>query len=154
MGYDLHITRQESWFDDDPERKIGLDEWLTILASHPDMQLDPDATETTSSGETLHAESLGLAIWAGYRGPGKDGATPLFHFADGNIDVKNPDDEIIRQMLHIAEKLGAKVVGDDEETYGLTRDGTITRGEAGPELAPDPPEQPAAAPRRPWWKVW
>jgi hypothetical protein len=32
--------------------------------------------------------------------------------------VKNPDTEILKKMWLIAQSLGAKVQGDDGETYG------------------------------------
>ena len=36
---------------------------------------------------------------------------------DGNIDAKNPDEELVRKMVSVASALGAAVQGDDGETY-------------------------------------
>lgn len=40
MGYDLHITRQENWFDEDNSQQISFDEWTQVLSNDKDMRLD------------------------------------------------------------------------------------------------------------------
>jgi hypothetical protein len=40
-----------------------------------------------------------------------------FDFQDGDVVVKNPDEEILKKMWLIAQALGAKVQGDDGEIY-------------------------------------
>ncbi|NYH26059.1 hypothetical protein GGD40_005630 [Paraburkholderia bryophila] len=46
-----------------------------------------------------------------------------FDFRAGNVVVKNPDTAILLKMWLIAQKLGARVQGDDCEIYGV--DGNI-----------------------------
>lgn len=41
-----------------------------------------------------------------------------FNFDRGDVVVKNPDAEILAKMWAIAQKLGARVQGDDGELYG------------------------------------
>lgn len=41
-----------------------------------------------------------------------------FDYYDGNIKVKNPDDEIIKKMYQISVTLNAKVQGEECEVYG------------------------------------
>lgn len=139
MAYDLHITRQEAWFEDDPERKIALEEWLAIIESDPQLRLDEECRETID-GVSLHGALPGTAVWT-YGAEGEKHSR--FHYSDGNIDARNPDEESIAQMLRIADKLGAKVVGDDDELH---------RSESVPETP-----LPAAAPeakKKPWWKMF
>ena len=38
MGYDVHITRKENWFDDEPQ--IDIDGWRDLVASDEEMRLD------------------------------------------------------------------------------------------------------------------
>ena len=40
-----------------------------------------------------------------------------FWLAEGNIVVKNPDNEILRKMWALAQNLDARVQGDDDELY-------------------------------------
>jgi hypothetical protein len=42
---------------------------------------------------------------------------PWFDYRRGRIVVKNPDQEILRKMWLLAQRLSAKVQGDDGETY-------------------------------------
>ena len=42
---------------------------------------------------------------------------PWLEWFDGYIYTKNPDEPILSKMLEIATALGAKVQGDDLETY-------------------------------------
>ncbi len=40
-----------------------------------------------------------------------------FNFSGGEIKVKNPDTEILKKMWAIAQRLFAKVQGDEGEIY-------------------------------------
>jgi hypothetical protein len=102
MGYDLHITRKEDWADPDgPE--ITADEWLGIVRSDDELQLD-------------EANGKYFAIWAVR--PGDDGG--WIDWSHGELYSKAPDAALIRKMEQIAAHLNARVVGDDGEEY---RDG-------------------------------
>lgn len=116
MGYDLHITRKAEWFDEEGD-EITLDEWCEFVKSSPDFRLDGHAEAETSNG-VLRVENEGLSVWTGYSGHEKDGNMAWFDYSEGNIKVKNPDDEIIRKMCQIAESLNAKVQGEECEVYG------------------------------------
>jgi hypothetical protein len=141
MGYDVHITRRAEWFDDEPA--IGLSEWLAVVSSDSEMRLDGFAEADLSDGQVLRVESEGLAAWTGYSGHGLNGNMAWFSYYKGNIDVKNPDDEIIEKMCAIAERLDAKVQGDEGEFYPLSPSSEQSaRLERTPEA------------KRPWWKLW
>jgi len=103
MGYDLHITRKVLWHADGPA--ISLDEWKALVMNDPEMRFG-----TESEG-----------IWTSYSKDGRRIAG--FHLSPtGNIVVKNPDQEIRIKMYQIAQKLGAKVQGDESELYDAKGD--------------------------------
>jgi hypothetical protein len=99
MGYDLHVTRAEAWpkSEDNP---ITAEEWLAVVRDDPELAL------------------------AGYNGPYFalwDGPSeypdPWFDWSHGEIYTKNPDVPMIRKMIGLAERLNARVQGDDGEEY-------------------------------------
>jgi len=117
MGYDIHITRQGNWFDENDSQKIALDEWKDFLNKDPEMHVYSSVETATTSGKTLLIENEGLAVWTKYSGDGLNGNHAWFDYRNGNIAVKNPDNEIISKMLDIAVRLSAKVQGDEGEIY-------------------------------------
>ncbi|MFL9858840.1 hypothetical protein PQR72_24430 [Paraburkholderia madseniana] len=121
MGYDVHITRKENWFDDGPE--IGLQEWKTFIDTDDEMRLDGYAEAKLPGGHALRVDSDGLAVWTAFRGNTDGGNMAWFDYRSGNVVVKNPDVAILNKMWQIAQKLGARVQGDDCEIYGS--DGSI-----------------------------
>jgi len=122
MGYDVHITRMSNWFDESGP-KIGGDEWKAIVQSDPDMRLDGYASAVVGGGNVLRVDSDGLAVWTAYAGHGVKGNMAWFDFRNGNVVVKNPDGAILGKMWQLAQKLGAKVQGEECEVYGA--DGTV-----------------------------
>ena len=111
MGYDVHITRKKDWSDKDgPE--INLEEWVATVRSDPEMRLDGAAEAVTPSGDRLRYENEGLAVWTGHaRHEG------WFDYRRGRIVVENPDQEVLGKMYAIAQRLSARVVGDEGEVY-------------------------------------
>jgi hypothetical protein len=118
MGYDIHITRKDLWFDNDgPE--IELTEWIAYVNGDAEMRLDGFAEAMSGSGETLQVEGEGLSVWLGYSGHQENGNMAWFDFRRGSIVVKNPDTEVLKKMWSIATALSAKVQGDESELYGI-----------------------------------
>lgn len=115
-GYDVHITRRERWTDEKGPA-ISLLEWKSLVAADCDMRLDNFAETETKDGQKLRTESEGLAVWTKYSKHGKNGNMAWFYWFRGEVTVKNPDREILVKMAQIAERLGAKVQGDDGEIY-------------------------------------
>jgi hypothetical protein len=110
MGYDLHITRKENWFDEDGP-PIAEDEWRRVIEEDPELQLDAETRCVMSDGEYV------FASWNGE--PGALG------YYNGEITTKNPPESLVRKMVAIAQRLDAKVQGDDGEVY--RPDGTAPR---------------------------
>lgn len=123
MGYHLHITRKENWFDEDPPKEISLDEWVEYVGRDQEMRLDNVAEGATVLGDKLTYENKGLAVWTAYSRNGLLGNFAWFDFRNGNLSVKNPDDEIKNKMIEIARHLKAQVQGDDGEFYESKEDG-------------------------------
>jgi hypothetical protein len=139
MGYDIHITRKENWFDENDSNEIKLTEWTDYIKSDKEMRLDNQASATTDNGDQVTYENNGLAVWTSYSKNGLGDNYAWFDFRAGNVTVKNPDEEIKNKMIDIADRLNAKVQGDDGETYDtkvLSRD------------------NPVKTDKRPWWKFW
>jgi hypothetical protein len=123
MGYDIHITRKQDWFDEEPQ--ILAAEWAAYVASDPTMRLDGYAEASTPAGDTLRYESEGLSVWTGYSRHDPDGNMAWFDFRNGDVVVKNPDSETLKKMWQVAQTLGAKVQGGEGETYAA--DGSVER---------------------------
>jgi hypothetical protein len=118
MGYDVHITRKQNWFDDEP--RISLDEWRSVVGADDEMRLDGYAEATVGDDARLRVESEGLAVWTAYPGHGIEGNMAWFDYHSGNIAVKNPGQDILAKMWQLAQKLNARVQGDECEIYGPT----------------------------------
>lgn len=86
------------------------------MHADPEIRLDGLAVTKTPDG-TLGVECEGLSVWVGYSGHTEYGNMAWFDYCEGNIKVKNPDQEILKKMLSMARPLGAKVQGEDSEVY-------------------------------------
>ena len=100
MGYDLHITRAENWSDSDGPH-ISAAEWQSLVAADPELSPDPD-------------NGPSFALW---RGSGAAAEAWLAWSEPGDIFTKYPDRALVAKMLQLAERLGARVQGDDGEFY-------------------------------------
>ncbi len=145
MGYDLHITRQKSWLDDNDLLKISLEEWIKYVDGDPDMQFD-NLTEVQFANDNIERiESTRLSVWTKYSGDGKNGNRAWFNYCNGLIIVKNPDNEIINKMIGIAAYMNANVQGEEGEFYICSAYGKIARVQNTSDLT---------ANKKKWWKLW
>ena len=143
MGYDVHITRREQWFDrTGPE--VTLDEWLAVVRDDPEMRLDRFAEAQLSGGEVLRVDDPSMAVWTAYSKHGRDGNMAWMWHSRGNVMAKNPDQEILRKMWQLSQKLSARLQGDEEELYGP--DGQVLPETLAARAEPKK--------RRPWWRIW
>ena len=134
MGYELHITRKEIWYDDDHTNDISSTEWIQYVNGDEEMTLIELQSEDIN-GITFTPKN-GDALWK---------RTPLseienyFSYCvnEGDIVVKSPDNETIKKMIKIADKLAAKVQGDDGEYYDDTYFIKLKQES-----------------KKPWWKFW
>ena len=100
MGYDVHITRAEQWFESE-ERPIQVDEWHSYAASDANLSREGPF----DSGQHFYNWRVG------------DTETWLDWF-DGAIYTKNPPEDVRASMFEIATRFGARVQGDEGEYYG------------------------------------
>ena len=110
MGYDLHITRRENWFDEEGPL-ITAAEFEIAVDNDPDLALVP-----VPDG------------WLGARDPVAQlaaDAVPLQEsglcWRAGRISSKNPSDLVVEAMCRLAKALDARVQGDDGEFYEGSR---------------------------------
>lgn len=106
MGYDLHITRREKWYDKDDLNVITLDEWVNYVKADKELKFEGNSDNPVDWD----------AIWVA----DPKGIKPPFRYFDGRIIMKNPDEHIIAKMIAIAKALNAKVQGDEDEIYDET----------------------------------
>lgn len=99
MGYDLFVTRGVDGFDEERE-PITLQEWEKYVASDSELRFHGEMGD-------------GFAVWCG---PSQLEGPWIAH-SDGNLHSKNPDPPLIEKMTAIAARLGARVVGEEGETY-------------------------------------
>ena len=145
MGYDIHITRKENWFDNESENNISLEEWLDYVSNDLDMRLDNFAQVQLPDGKIFRTDEEGICVWEKYSQDGIGQNHAWFTYYDGNILVKNPDQEIINKMVDIALKLNAKVQGDEGELYSK-------EDYLGENLKNVRSKIKGSS--KPWWKFW
>jgi hypothetical protein len=144
MGYDVHVTRALHWTES-RDTPITLEEWLALVKADPELRLDGQATARTNDGVELRYENAGLAVWTGGSARTAGDMRWIDH-RDGELVVKNPDDELMRKLHQLATVLRAKVQGDDGEEYDA-------QGRVIGDAAPTAPSPDTGSPKRPWWKV-
>lgn len=101
MGYDLHISRRRWWADDATSDAITFADWSQYVASDPEIQPDRE-NEPTDFLFLAHPERP-IPLW----------------WREGEVYTKNPDAITIAKLVQIAKALGARVLGDDNEIYGV-----------------------------------
>ena len=145
MGFELHITRKQNWFDEEPAFDITLIDWLEYVSGDPEFRLDNYAALELPDGKILRTEQEGIAVWTAYSQDGVDQNQAWFTYFRGTISVKNPDQEIINKMVDIAQALGGKVQDDEGTSYEKENylDGQMKEVRS------------TAVPRnKPWWRFW
>ncbi len=119
MGYDLHILRREDYDDFEKDSNISLQEWLAYVDTDSELELTNGYQVKIPGTQEKTQNVPGFCNWHGHPFKSLDVA-PWFDFRRGSISTKYPDDHTIKKMLQIADKLNAKVLGDDGEIYDDT----------------------------------
>jgi hypothetical protein len=92
MGYDVHITRKDDWSDEEgPE--ISLAEWLAVVDADPEMRLEEYAETRLDSEGVLRMKKKSLSVWTAYSQHDESGNKAWFFYRNGEVVVKNPDEE-------------------------------------------------------------
>jgi hypothetical protein len=130
MPYQLHITRAADWTNSS-ELPITAAEWLKLVRTDSELIEDPHY-----GPHFVH--------WAGSQG--RDG---WLEWADGRIDSGYPDGALLKKLVAIAERLGAKVQGDGGEVY--SGDEPVDEWVEANTL-PFTPRTVGITQRLPWWR--
>jgi len=148
MGYDLHITRKEYWFEEEQNANdITLEEWLVYIHSNSsELELVDTNGVKISEVEAKSQVPPGFCEWTEH----PQDERPWFDFSDGNISTKNPDEPTIIKMISMAREFNAKVQGDDGEVYELSASCEIISRHMGPRLE----DETGRKEKKPWWKFW
>ncbi|MDO9376995.1 MAG: hypothetical protein Q7T76_21390, partial [Ferruginibacter sp.] len=123
--------------------KISRKEWLAYIHSDEELELTNGYESKIPGIENTFQNIPGFCNWSGHSIM-KGDSQPWFDYRDGYISAKNPDDEVIRKMINIAETLNAKVQGDDGEFY----DETYLSNQK------ENTTQTHNLKRKAWWKFW
>jgi hypothetical protein len=107
MGYVIHLTRKESWSDEEGQ-EISLQQWIEYVATDPEIAPDPENPDPENFLVTLE---------------GKD--WPLW-WDRGEVNTKSPDNWVITKLVQVAKALDARVLGDDDEIYGTDPAGVLS----------------------------
>jgi len=112
-GYDVHITRAKDWTES-KKTPIALKEWAEFIQTDKEFRLVEAAeAKNSKTREIIKLKAQGMAVWT----DPKDKTECYFYYHEGEITVKNPGDRIIDKMKAVAQKLKAKVIGDEGEEY-------------------------------------
>ncbi|NUT92663.1 MAG: hypothetical protein HOY78_11650 [Saccharothrix sp.] len=104
MGYDLHITRAEAWYDSE-HAPIPQEEWERFARERPELTVDGWAYSRSEVGcRPIFACTVG------------DVVVSLLWNA-GEVVVSGATTEAATGLRWVAEGMGARLVGDDGEAY-------------------------------------
>ena len=96
MSYHVTILRTKNGKQD----AISSSEVEDAVAAMDELKMKPRTHGRFEISPSMHGGQDTLLIWQ-----------------DGEIWTKNPDDKTIQMMLNLAKRLGARVRGDEFETY-------------------------------------
>jgi hypothetical protein len=130
MPYQLHITRASDWTNSS-EVPITAAEWLRLARTDSELVLD-----------STHGPNF--VRWSG--SPGRD---CWLEWVDGRINSRYPDGALLKKLVAIADRLGAKVQGDGGEVY--SGDEPVDEWAEDNEL-PYTPRSVIITQRLPWWR--
>jgi hypothetical protein len=130
MAYQLHITRASDWMNSS-ELPITTAEWLKLVRTDSELIQDPH-----------HGPYF--VRWEGSPGPER-----WLEWSDGRINTAYPDGALLKKLVAIANRLGAKVQGDGGEVY--SGDEPVDEWAEDNEL-PYTPRAVMITQRLPWWR--
>ena len=103
MGIYVFITRRAEPAGENAV-PITSAEWLTVASGETDFR-EPTAAEMEWSGPFMR-------VWVGY-----PAHAVHFDWVDDQVEVKNPNEQIIVRMKALAKKLNATVFSETGEVY-------------------------------------
>ncbi len=110
MSYDLHVIRAANWFDAS-KNPINKEEVDHLIAADPELQWSTTDYVDMQDGHGTITRYF-LIEWRG---------KSCFRWYGGEIISRGDDQEQLRKLLRIADYLKCRVVGDDGESYRLSK---------------------------------
>ncbi len=145
MGYELHIVRRQDWDNYEEDSNISLDEWLAYVQEDNELELTYGYQIKIPGVENSFQNVPGFCNWTGHSTKVADDK-PWFDYGHGMISAKYPDDETIKKMLAIANRLNGRVQGDDgefyDEAYFKNKTDKLSTGKTN------------TGTKKAWWKLW
>ena len=111
MGYEVHITRATEWIRSN-EAPITEEDWLAVVDTDPELIVSADDYYDTKDRHTGAVRRVHAVSWTAH----PEEPWPLWHDGD-EILTKNADEPTIGKMKQLAQRLNARVLGDDGESY-------------------------------------
>jgi hypothetical protein len=111
VGYDIHITKAQDWFDSKSQPILEAD-WLSVVGRDPTLSISHTDELRMRDRQTGVVRVIHPVVWTG-----PDGEVIPLWFDEGRATTKNPSKAAIAKMKEIAARLGAHVVGDEGERY-------------------------------------
>jgi hypothetical protein len=130
MAYQLHVTRASDWMHSD-ELPITAAEWLKLIRTDSELVQDPRHGPYC----VRWSAAVGGDCW--------------LEWTEGRINTQYPDGALLKKLVAIAERLGAKVQGDGGEVY--SGDEPVDTWAAENTL-PFTPRTVIITQRLPWWR--
>ncbi len=143
MGYEVYVTRRESWADEDGPY-ITLSDWLGYLSIDPSLQRDVQFGSGRTKSNGGYEESTHV-IWTEWPGQG-DGKEARFYLDDGNVVASDTDVAIRQKLFVMAHVLEAKVQGAKGELYNSVGE---PEGRGRKRRSKTPPGA-----EKSWWRFW
>ncbi|WP_421505092.1 hypothetical protein [Erwinia rhapontici] len=101
MGWELHITRAEHWWDGQ-HHPIDNKEWVQLVNNDDELSFDP-----------INGDHF--ALW-------KQEETHWLELNEGRVSAKRPEQALYCKMLDIAVILNASVMDEEDRIYRLPGD--------------------------------
>lgn len=114
MGYNIYITRAEVPYENE-DSQITLKEWQHLIHKDRELEAINKLEIILPNGMTLSQENEGIAVWE-YKIQNEKQQI-YFHYSEGNILTEYGDALMIKKMKEIANRLKAKVIGEEGEAY-------------------------------------
>lgn len=113
MAYDIHITKNLPWFNQDGG--ISQQEWDELINNDPELEIAEKVEGMTDEGANISFQIQGAQV-AKWKRPNTNDIIWLV-YEKGFITVSNPNETLLSKVKVIAKKIDAKVQGDELEIY-------------------------------------
>jgi hypothetical protein len=147
MGYTIAIFRQDDWDNPEEESNISFEEWSNYIDTDEELER-PAESSLTDDNREHYLQNPGYCEWNNHSSYKEPFARPWFEYSQGEIVSKYVDDESLLKMIEIADRLNAKVRGQDGEIY---EEDDAMKLKTTQTWAP---ASSVPAPNKPWWKFW